>query len=145
MTMIKFDPVRHFENMTRKMQNIAGEVEKGFVFEKGGFNPRVDITEYDNKVVVSAEVPGLAKEDVKVSVNEERILTIKGEKKKPEINEGESQIRIERSFGEFTRSFVLPEDIDLDDIKASFKNGLLELSLSKKEPEEPKEININIE
>ncbi len=145
MTMIKFDPVRHFENMTRKMQNIAGEVEKGFVFEKGGFNPRVDITEYDNKVVVSAEVPGLAKEDVKVSVNEERILTIKGEKKKPVINEGESQIRIERSFGEFTRSFVLPEDIDLENIKASFKNGLLELSLNKKEPEEPKEINITID
>ncbi len=145
MTMIKFDPVRHFENMSRKMQNFASEAEKGFVFEKGGFNPRVDITEYDNKVVVYAEVPGLTKEEVKVAVNEERILTIKGEKKKPELKEGESQIRMERSFGEFSRSFVLPEDIDLENIKASFNQGLLELTLGKKEPEAPKEINITIE
>ena len=118
--------------------------EKGFSFEMGAFSPRVDITEDDNNLFVHAELPGMSKDQVKVSVNEDRLLTIQGEKKKEEKKEDKSLIRIERNFGSFTRSFSLPENVDVENISAKFENGVLELSLKKIEPPKPKEIEVKI-
>lgn len=144
MTLIKFDPYRGVESAFRRMNRFVNEFDKGISIETGGFNPRVDIYEDDNSLLVHAEMPGIEKQDVKVSVNEDRILTIKGEKKKENYEENRSMIRSERIFGSFTRSFVLPENVDIEKVEASYNQGILELKLAKKEPEKPKEVEINI-
>ena len=82
MTLVRFEPHRGFERFGRKMNHFFDDFEKGFSFEMGGFSPRVDITEDENHLFVHAELPGLSKDQLKVSVNEDRVLTISGEKKK---------------------------------------------------------------
>lgn len=144
MTVVRFDPVRSFEAVSKRMGDIAGEVEKGFSFEFGSFAPRVDIVEDDNKIYFQVELPGLGKEDVKLKINDEDVLVISGEKKKAEESDDKNCIRNERSFGEFSRSFQLPEDIDRESIDAKFENGILDISIAKKEPEKPEEVEIKI-
>jgi HSP20 family protein len=128
----------------RKMGDFSNEMEKGVNFEYGSFNPRVDITEDDSKLFIHAELPGMSKENVKVSVTEDRMFTVKGEKKTEEQKEDKSFIRTERVFGSFERSFVLPENLDLEKIEAKFEHGVLEVTFPKVEPPKPKEISIEI-
>ncbi len=144
MTTLRFDPFRDFEKIMGKVNEFAKDFEKGVTIEHGGFAPRADIFEDDKNLYFEIELAGVAKDTVTVKVNEDRMLIVSGEKKKCEP-EGRVSIRCERSFGEFSRSFVLPETADLDNIKAQFKDGILELTVSKKEPEGPKEFHINIE
>jgi HSP20 family protein len=142
MTYVKIDPFKNFDVFAKKMNRIAREAEKGISFETGGFNPRVDILEDDNKISFLAELAGVKKEDVNISVNEDKALTIKGEKISAKSDD--TQIRSERSFGEFSRSFVLPEYADVNKISAKFEDGILEVTIQKVEPEAPKEIKVEI-
>ena len=145
MTLVRFNPMRGFEKAQRRMNSFINDLEKGVSFEMGGFNPRVDITEDDKHMYVHAEMPGIPKENVNISVNEDLMLTIKGEKSKDELKESQSYVRTERAYGNFSRSFVLPENVDTENIKAKFENGVLELTLPKIEPPKPKEIEVNID
>ncbi len=157
MTYFKLDPFRGFESVAKKMSQLADEFDKGVNIEYGDFSPRIDIAEDEKKIYLYAEIPGVEKKDVKVTINDENTLLIKGKKlrddavsKKAEedkANEDEavSFIRAERKFGEFSRTFVLPDNINNDSIKASFKDGILSIELDKKEPEKPKEKEINID
>lgn len=142
MAYVKFDPVREFENMSRFMEKVAKEVSDVRV-ETGAFRPRVDIMEMEKNYLVLIELPGLAKEDVKISVNDERVMTISGSKKAAE-HQGMKLLRNERVFGEFKRSLHLPETTDIENISAKFDNGVLNLEIPKKEPEKPKEKEVNI-
>ena len=144
MTMLKFEPFRGFESLTRRMNEFVGDIEKGVRFEVGDFSPRVDISEDDKNIYLHAELPGIAKEDVKVSVNEERILTLKGEKKRIDKVEDKNFVRIERNYGSFARSFVLPENVNFESVEAQFTNGILEVVLPKIEPVKPKEVSVDI-
>lgn len=144
MGLVRFDPVRSFESLAKRMSDFANEIERGFSFEYGGFQPRVDIFEDEKGYYLEAELPGLVKEDVKLTVNEDNVLILKGSKKREVKEEGKSFIRVERNYGEFTRSFVLPDNIKKDSIKAKFENGILNVSLEKTEPEKPKEVEISI-
>lgn len=160
MAYVKFDPFRGFEGLTRKMNDIFSELDKGVAVEYGKFAPRVDILEDDEKVQLNAELPGMRKDEVKITINDENILTIKGEKKRPvpavkaeDTKEGDATaekaeeitcIRAERSYGEFSRAFQLGENIDRDSVSAKFTDGVLVIELKKKEPEQPKEKEISI-
>lgn len=144
MNYIKFDPFRGFEKVSRRMNQLVNEMNHGISFETGSFNPRVDISEDSKFVYVLAELPGIQKDNVKVSVNEENILSIKGEKKLGEQPENKVFLRTERKYGEFSRSFVLPENLNKEGISAKFEDGLLELSIPKIEPPQPKEFEVNI-
>ena len=146
MSNVRFDPMRGFETAMRRVNDFMGDLDKGFNIEYGSFAPRVDISEDEKNLFFHVELPGLAKEDVKVTVNEEKILMIKGEKKH-EIKEEDkandkSYIRVERTYGSFTRTFQLPETVKSDSVTAKFDNGLLTLTLEKTEPKKPKEIEI---
>lgn len=147
MAIMRFDPVKGFETITKKMSDMVNEFEKGFSFEYGGFAPRIDISEDSQHLFIQAELAGIKKEDVKVKINDEGVLCISGEKKRDEKfqDENNSLIRIERSYGAFNRSFMLPDNINKDSITAKFDNGVLEISLEKKEPEKPKEVQIEIQ
>jgi HSP20 family protein len=136
-------PTRGFEKFGRRMGEFANEFEKGFSVEFGGFSPRVDISEDELTVFVQVELPGVKKEDVKLTINDENVLSIKGEKKKDESKD-KVYVRSERSYGSFERSFRLSDNINKDSINAKYDNGILNISFQKKEPQKPKEVNINI-
>ena len=106
--------------------------------------PTVDVYEEKDEVIVKAELPGLSKEDVSVQVADST-LTIKGEKKREEEIKEADYYRCERSFGEFTRTLDLPADVKADQVKASFKNGILEIRLPKTEEAKKKAITVNID
>ena len=147
MAVLRFDPFRGFENLSNKVGSMINEAEMGVRFEYGNFKPRVDILEDSEKIYVFAELAGVKKIDVKVTINEENMLIIKGDKRvvidADSLNK-ESHIRRERTFGSFSRSFMLPENIKEDSISAKFENGILEVVLEKVEPKETKEYKVEI-
>ena len=96
-----------------------------------GFSPRVDVTETDKEVKVSAEIPGVEPKDIDVSV-EDGMLTIRGEKKYEREEKEKEQYRMERSYGSFERAIALPAEVDKAKAKAEFKQGVLRLTLPKR-------------
>ncbi|MBN1283724.1 MAG: Hsp20/alpha crystallin family protein [Proteobacteria bacterium] len=117
-----------------------GSREKG---EISAWAPAVDICEDKEAVRLTAELPGMRKEDVKINV-EDGVLTIKGERRFSEETKKENYYRIERSYGAFSRSFTLPPTVESDRIKASMRDGVLEMQIPKKEEAKPKEVKIDI-
>ncbi|MGE5819045.1 MAG: Hsp20/alpha crystallin family protein [Deltaproteobacteria bacterium] len=106
--------------------------------------PNVDVYEEKDDIVVKAELPGMEKNDIEVNIQDSQ-LTLKGEKKKEEKIEQKDYYRCERSYGAFFRSVELPQDVQADKVKASFKNGILEVRLPKSEEAKAKEIKIKVE
>jgi HSP20 family protein len=107
------------------------------------FAPAVDIAEQENEYVVKVELPGVAKEDVKISL-ESNILTIKGEKKQEKEEKNKNFHRVERSYGSFQRSFTLPSSVKNDKIDAVFNSGILTVTLPKSEEAKPKQIEVKV-
>ncbi len=103
--------------------------------------PAVDFVEQKNESIVSVEIPGIAKEDVKISL-EEDLLTVKGERKASALPEGARWIRSERSSGEFFRTIQLPHPVKADAVSAELVNGILRITLPKAEEARPREIGI---
>lgn len=106
--------------------------------------PSVDVSETKNDLVIRAELPGLDPKDIDISMNN-GFLTIKGEKKNEKEEKEENYHLIERSYGSFTRSVRLPREVQSDKITASFKNGVLKITLPKSEEAKKKEIKIKVE
>ncbi|MBX3042484.1 MAG: Hsp20/alpha crystallin family protein [Candidatus Kapabacteria bacterium] len=148
MTLAKYDPYRGYGNLTRRMKSLINTFDPQISFETGGFLPRVDISESEKQLYIQAEMPGLCKEDFKLTVSDDKVLILKGTKKREseESNDenGLSYHRIERSSGEFTRSFALPDYVDGSSINAKFENGVLTISFNKIVPAQPKEIEISV-
>jgi HSP20 family protein len=113
------------------------------VLSSGDWAPRVDISETDKEFTIKAEIPEVKKEDVKVTVDN-GVLSIRGERKQEKEEKGKKFHRVERSYGSFTRSFTLPENVDGTKIAASFKDGMLNLQIPKTEASKPKAIDVKI-
>ncbi len=96
--------------------------------------PRVNVADSDTELSVYVFLPGVTKEDVTVNVSDERVLTIKGEKKRGEQPEGLKFQRKERRFGAFKRQFYLPKHVSSENIGATFENGVLTVTLQKTQP-----------
>jgi HSP20 family protein len=105
--------------------------------------PPVDIYETDDSLVLKAELPGINPEDVEIRV-EDNTLYLKGERKFQKNVKEENLHRVERSYGMFSRSFVLPNSIDSDKVQAAYKDGILTLTMPKREEAKPKTIKINV-
>jgi len=106
--------------------------------------PSLDVYEEKDSVVVKAELPGLKKEDVEVNLAGEN-LTIKGEKKEDKEVKEDDYYRRERSYGSFLRTIALPCEVKSDEIKASFKDGVLEVRMPKTEEAKKKSISVRID
>jgi len=143
MTVIRWKPAQKTEksesNWLDNFESRDVSAEKSF-YE---FEPQTNLVEKEEGYEISIELPGVKKEDVKISFLE-NILTIKGDKKNEEKVDEKNYYRIERRFGSFERSFRLPTEIDVNQTKATFSNGILTIELAKKEEEKPKEISIKI-
>lgn len=113
--------------------------------ETTSWTPRVDVVEDEHAYHLHAELPGLDKKDIDVSV-ENGVLTLSGERKFEKKEEKDDGYRYyERSYGSFCRSFRLPEHVDPNAIKATHKNGVLELTLPKSEKAKPKQIEVKVQ
>ena len=96
-------------------------------------------------LTIHAELPGMEKGDVKITITDGNVLTIRGEKKREEKHDEKNFMRVERSFGSFARSFTLPDGMRTDSVNASFENGVLTITIPKAEPVAPQEQEINIQ
>ncbi|MFA5512826.1 MAG: Hsp20/alpha crystallin family protein [Candidatus Kapaibacterium sp.] len=143
MSYYRFDPVRGLESFMNQIRNVSEEINQGIHVETSAFKPRIDITESRNEFTVYAELPGMDKSAIKIYVNEDKILNISGNLNR-EIAEGRTLHINERKYGEFSRSLQLPEEANIDKIEANHSNGVLILSIPKKEPEQPKVINVMV-
>lgn len=144
MTIVRWDPFRSMLDMKREMSRIFGDYEDDAPTHTSTWRPAVDIFETKDNLVLRAEVPGVEKEDVKIHV-ENGILTISGERKfANEINK-DNYHRIERAYGTFYRSFTLPTKVDENRIEARYTNGVLEVTMPKKEEAKPRQISISVQ
>jgi HSP20 family protein len=142
MSLVKYDPWRSFENMDNQMQRFFNNFGNGWLpattSEMDSYLPKVDSYEDDKNIYFSAELPGLTKDDVKITLSE-GILTISGKKERKEEKKEKNYHRVERSFGEFIRQFELPKGYNQKQIEAKFTNGVLEVTIPKNEISKPKE------
>jgi HSP20 family protein len=139
-------PERSFEQrMNRLFEETFGPL--GLQTEEAlsvtGWTPSCDVYETDNEIVIKAELPGVKKEDAKVSI-QDGVLSIIGERKFEEETKKENYIRVERSYGSFSRSFTLPTRVDPDKVAAEFTDGLLRVTLPKREEAKPKGIEVKV-
>ena len=148
--------VRHSDNpfavLHKEMDELFDSFTRGFFemepFENRmtSFAPRIDVSESDKEINVTAELPGMEEKDVDLSISREA-LVIKGEKKDEKEEKGKTYYRMERSFGSFTRTVPLPAEADIDRVEASYKKGVLRVSVPKTEKaiKETKKISVKAE
>lgn len=141
-----WSPFRDLVNMEREI----GRVFNGLFPEYDAENavmaqwaPRVDVSESKDAYLIKAELPGVSKNDVKITLHD-NVLTIKGEKKEEKEEKDVNVHRIERSYGVFERAFSLPLTVKSEKIDASFKDGVLSIILPKAEEAKPKEIEVKV-
>ena len=144
-----WDPIREMEEMQSRVASLFG---RRLPLKKDGgeeeltlteWIPAVDIAEDDKEYTIKVELPGVNKEDVRVSV-EGGVLSISGERKTEKEEKNKKYHRIERTYGSFARSFTLPEGTASDRVGAEFKNGVLKVHLPKDENAKPKSIDVKV-
>ncbi len=114
-----------------------------FPVAQTSFEPRIDVKENEKEFVVRAELPGLSKDDFKLSV-ENNVLTLEGEKKNEFEEKQDGYFRRERTFGAFRRSFRLTDSVDAKKIKAQYEQGVLNITIPKAEKAKPKLIEVSV-
>lgn len=148
-TMTRWNPLAEFEDILdryNRQLSRSAPVNDGNreIMQKTDWSPVVDISENQDAFLIRAELPGINKEDVKVSVHD-GVLTIQGERRDEHESEDSKRHRIERFYGHFARSFTLPDHVDDENIKASYRDGVLELTLAKQEKAKPRAIEVDVE
>ena len=141
MAVIRWEPARELATMEvdrlhRMFDNLFGEnLQRGWM-------PLVDIFETDaHEFVVKAELPGVKREDINLSF-ENNVLTIRGERKFSDEVQRDNYHRVERHYGTFSRSFTVPPTVDAGRIAASFKDGMLTVRMAQREETKPKQIEV---
>jgi HSP20 family protein len=149
MAIIRWEPFRDLVSLQERMNRIFDDAFRGARGGEedwalgGSWAPAVDIYEQGHDIVLKAELPGVDPKDVDVRV-ENNVLTLRGERKLDNEVKRENYHRVERSYGAFTRSFTMPNMVDTEKIKAEYKDGVLRVSLPKKDEAKPKQISINV-
>ena len=138
MTLIKFEPLKEFESFQNQIRKYFDDFPSFSTNLENSFSPKIDISDNKDKILVEAEIPGIKKENLKITL-QDNILTIKGEKKKENESNDKNFYRCERSYGVFTRSFTLPVEVNTDKVEANFIDGILKIELQKIEHKKAKE------
>jgi HSP20 family protein len=141
----RFEPFRGATTLQDQMNRLFNDVleRTGQESNLTAWAPSVDIYETEHELVVKADLPEVDTKDLDIRV-ENNILTIRGERKfEKKVNE-ENYLRVERSYGSFARSFTLANTVNSEAIKADYQNGVLTLSIPKREEAKPKQIKVNV-
>ena len=143
MNLVRWDPFLDLVAMSNRFNRSldvpsAARAEDSF----GAWVPPVDIFERHDHLVIRAEVPGLRREDMDVRI-ENGVLTLHGERKRESDVTEDNAFRLERTYGAFTRSFSLPRTVDASNVAATYKDGILEVSVPKVETAKPKKVEIH--
>jgi HSP20 family protein len=146
MQLVRFNPNSNIVNFTRPMnhffEDFFGDIFRGERTELArGWNPKVDIVEESDQIVMTAELPGVEKDNIAVDVNG-RVLTVKGERSSDDEVKKDNYYRRERSYGKFERSFTLPDETDSEKITAAYKDGVLTLNIPKPVSRQMKQITV---
>lgn len=149
-TLTQLDPFRGMENLQNHLATLFGRApvrrqdgqEESMTVAE--WAPLVDISEDDKEYLIKAELPGLKKDDVHISV-EKGVLTITGERKFEKEEKDKKHHRVERAYGSFVRTFIVPDDAEADKVAAKFQDGLLTIHIPKSEKAKPKQIEVKVE
>lgn len=148
MAMVRFDPFRELATMQERINRVFGDFysrrPEDDVMLRGDWVPPVDIFENAaGEIVITAELPGLKKEDIDLRV-ENNTLTIRGERKRSAEVQEERFHRVERIYGAFSRSFSLPATIDAAKVGAEYRDGILTVTLPVREEAKPRQIHVKV-
>ncbi len=143
MHLVRFNPFRELAGMDRLFNDTYDRFfENTGTRSNGTWSPSVDVSETETEILFTAEFPGFEKDEIDISVNEGR-LSISGERAFPEEKDTKRH-RVERWYGKFHRSFLLPKSADAEKISAHLKNGVLTVTLPKKEEAKPRQIPVSV-
>ena len=148
MALVRWDPFRELEEVSDRLNRMfarpaAPRTNGKETMIVADWAPSVDISETEGEYQIKAEIPDVKKEDVKITL-EDGVLTIQGQRKQEKEDKGTRYHRIERSYGSFVRTFSLPDVIEVERVKAEFKDGVLNLHLPKSEKAKPKAIEVKV-
>jgi len=148
MTLTKWDPFRDLVSLQDRMNRLFDESVRNVkpgdeALSSAIWSPAVDIYETDDEVVVKAELPEVNQKDIDIQI-ENNTITLRGERKFNKETKKENFHRIERAYGSFSRSFTLPGTIDQERIRADYKDGILKISMPKREETKPKQIKVAV-
>ena len=144
MSIIKYAPFADLETFPAGLRAFQDTMNRLFTEPNGRpWVPAVDIKETENDLVLKADIPDVDMKDIDVRV-ENGTLTLRGERKFENEKKEGSWHRVERSYGTFERAFALPETVNFDDVKADYKNGVLTITLPKKEIAKPRQIKVAV-
>lgn len=147
-TIRRWNPFSELEDILERYNSqgfprIGGDNASQDILRKTDWAPAVDISETAESFVIKAELPGVDRKDVKVTVHD-GVLMMQGERRAESENKDKKHHRIERFYGSFARSFTLPDNVDEDHIRADYKDGILHLTLAKTEKSKPKAIEVKV-
>jgi HSP20 family protein len=146
---VRRDPFNEFGSFAKTINDLSRAFNSGFPrfndegLVKGSWSPTVDVYEDQNGTILEADLPGVKPGDFELAI-ENNVLTLKGERKfEKKVEEGNYH-RVERSYGSFTRSFTLPPTVDVNNVAADFKDGVLKVTLPRKEETKPRQIQVQV-
>jgi HSP20 family protein len=146
MSIVRYDPFRDLRTLQEEVNRLfSTNLTRGFGEEsigRGAWNPSVDIYENKDHIVLEAELPGMKREDFELSV-ENNVITLRGERQFEKKEDSDNYHRVERSYGSFTRSFTLPQTVSAEGATAEYKNGVLRVTLPKREEAKARRIEIS--
>ncbi len=147
MELVRWNPIRDTFSLRNHMNRVFGDFYFPTNREEGdlpmwNWDPVVDVYDNDDNIVLKAEIPGIDKKDIEIDVKG-RVLTLKGERSSDNEVKEDNYYRRERCFGKFERAFNLPVNVELDKIKANYKDGVLEIEIPKPEEKKPKQISVH--
>src|SRR6184192_1455165 len=147
----RWDPFREFSTMQDRMSRMNRLFRESYSPEgpeealtTANFAPPVDIYEDEHNITLKIEVPGIDEKDIDVSI-ENNTLTVRGERTLEKEEKEENFQRAERQYGSFTRSFTLPNSVDLEQVSADYNKGVLKIRLAKKVEAKPKQIRVTVD
>jgi HSP20 family protein len=145
MSIVRYDPFRDLRTLQDEVNRLfSTNLTRAFGDEgiaRGAWNPSVDIYENKDQIVLEAELPGMNREDFDLSV-ENNVITLRGERRFEKKDDGDNYHRVERSYGSFTRSFTLPQTVSAEGAQAEYRNGVLRVTLPKREEVKARRIEI---
>lgn len=146
MNLMRFEPYREIATLQDRLNRAFGAAfqrpEREDEMNLAAWAPPVDIAEEKDRILITAELPGFQEDQIEIQ-SENGMLTLRGERKFEKETDGKSYHRVERSYGQFIRSFSLPNNVDREKIRAHFSNGLLQVELPKREDAKPRTIRIS--